>query len=280
MPPASRSCEWSPSRGTPPSRFGAPRSSMSAFARSSATPTRRSAKPGLDELKLEALTQFAPRRRSDHPEEVSAVYEQSSRRSSARPSPRRTSVRTDAARRTSASSRSRSASCHARTARPSSPAARPRSSRSRRSARRGDEQIIDTLSPVDTKRYMHHYNFPPYSVGEVRMMRGAGRREIGHGALAERALMPVIPTKEEFPYTIRVVSRDARVERLVLDGLDVCGSTLALMDAGVPIKATVAGIAMGLVTARTASTRSSPTSRASRTTTATWTSRSAAPPRA
>ncbi len=70
----------------------------------------------------------------------------------------------------------------------------------------GDEQIIDTLSPVDTKRYMHHYNFPPFSVGEVRMMRGAGRREIGHGALAERAILPVLPTKEEFPYTIRVVS--------------------------------------------------------------------------
>jgi polyribonucleotide nucleotidyltransferase len=111
----------------------------------------------------------------------------------------------------------------------------------------GDEQIIDTLSPVDTKRYMHHYNFPPYSVGEVRMMRGAGRREIGHGALAERALMPVLPTKEEFPYTIRVVS-----ETLESNGsssmASTCGSTLSLMDAGVPIKEMIAGIAMGLVT--------------------------------
>ena len=112
----------------------------------------------------------------------------------------------------------------------------------------GDEQIIDTLSPVDTKRYMHHYNFPPYSVGEVRMMRGAGRREIGHGALAERSLLPVMPTKEEFPYTIRVVS-----ETLESNGsssmASTCGSTLALMDAGVPIKEMIAGIAMGLVTA-------------------------------
>jgi len=110
----------------------------------------------------------------------------------------------------------------------------------------GDEQIIDTLSPVDTKRYMHHYNFPPYSVGEVRMMRGAGRREIGHGALGERALLPVLPTKEEFPYTIRVVS-----ETLESNGsssmASTCGSTLALMDAGVPIKEMIAGIAMGLV---------------------------------
>src|SRR5438105_721529 len=110
----------------------------------------------------------------------------------------------------------------------------------------GDEQIIDTLSPVDTKRYMHHYNFPPFSVGEVRMMRGAGRREIGHGALAERAILPVLPTKEEFPYTIRVVS-----ETLESNGsssmASTCGSTLALMDTGVPLKAMIGGIAMGLV---------------------------------
>ncbi len=111
----------------------------------------------------------------------------------------------------------------------------------------GDEQIIDTLSPVDTKRYMHHYNFPPFSVGEVRVMRGAGRREIGHGALAERALVPVLPTKEEFPYTIRVVS-----ETLESNGsssmASTCGSTLSLMDAGVPVKEMIGGIAMGLVT--------------------------------
>jgi polyribonucleotide nucleotidyltransferase len=111
----------------------------------------------------------------------------------------------------------------------------------------GDEQIIDTLSPVESKRYMHHYNFPPYSVGEVRPLRGAGRREIGHGALAERALLPVIPLKEEFPYTIRVVS-----ETLSSNGstsmASTCGSTLALMDAGVPIKTMISGISIGLVT--------------------------------
>src|SRR5207249_9895100 len=99
----------------------------------------------------------------------------------------------------------------------------------------GDEQIIDTLSPVDSKRFMHHYNFPPYSVGEVRPLRGAGRREIGHGAPAERALLPVIPTKEEFPYTIRVVS-----ETLGSNGstsmAPTCGACLALMHAGVPMK--------------------------------------------
>ena len=110
----------------------------------------------------------------------------------------------------------------------------------------GDEQIIDTLEPVDTKRYMHHYNFPPYSVGETRPLRGPGRREIGHGALAERALLPVVPSKEEFPYTIRVVS-----EVLSSNGstsmASTCGSTLALMDAGVPIRAAIGGVAMGLV---------------------------------
>src|SRR3989441_2857536 len=111
----------------------------------------------------------------------------------------------------------------------------------------GDEQIIDTLSPVESKRYMHHYNFPPYSVGEVRPLRGASRRDIGHGALAERALLPVIPLKEEFPYTIRVVS-----ETLSSNGCtsmaSPCGSTLSLMDAGVPIKAMIGGISIGLVT--------------------------------
>src|SRR3989442_3458326 len=110
----------------------------------------------------------------------------------------------------------------------------------------GDEQIIDTLSPVDSKRFMHHYNFPPYSVGEVRPLRGAGRREIGHGALAERALLPVIPPKEEFPYTIRLVS-----ETLSSNGstsmASACGSTLALMDGGVHIKTAIGGVAMGLV---------------------------------
>ncbi len=109
-----------------------------------------------------------------------------------------------------------------------------------------DVQIIDGITEEEFKRYMHHYNFPPYSVGETRMLRGPGRREIGHGVLAERALEPVIPSVEEFPYTIRLVS-----EILSSNGsssqASVCGSTLALLDAGVPIKAPVAGIAMGLM---------------------------------
>jgi polyribonucleotide nucleotidyltransferase len=111
----------------------------------------------------------------------------------------------------------------------------------------GEAQELDTLAPTDTKRYMHHYNFPPFSTGEVKPLRGQSRREVGHGALAERALEPVIPAEETFPYTIRVVS-----EVLSSNGstsmASVCGSTLALMDAGVPIKAPVAGVAMGLIT--------------------------------
>ncbi|HEV2034122.1 MAG TPA: polyribonucleotide nucleotidyltransferase [Candidatus Dormibacteraeota bacterium] len=110
-----------------------------------------------------------------------------------------------------------------------------------------DQQKLDGLSLDEFKRYMHHYNFPPFSVGEARPLRGPGRREIGHGALAERALLAVIPPVEEWPYTMRLVS-----EILSSNGstsmASVCGSTLALMDAGVPIKAPVAGIAMGLVT--------------------------------
>ncbi|SHG93800.1 polyribonucleotide nucleotidyltransferase [Tepidibacter thalassicus] len=110
----------------------------------------------------------------------------------------------------------------------------------------GDVQVLDGLEDEEYKRYMHHYNFPPYSVGEVRPLRGPGRREIGHGALAERALEPMIPSKEEFPYTIRLVS-----EVLSSNGstsqASVCGSTLSLLDAGVPIKDMVAGIAMGLI---------------------------------
>ena len=109
-----------------------------------------------------------------------------------------------------------------------------------------ETQIIDDLTQETEKRYIHQYNFPSYSVGETKSSRGPGRREIGHGALAERALIPVIPTVEEFPYAIRVVS-----EILESNGsssqASVCGSTMSLMNAGVPIKAPVAGIAMGLV---------------------------------
>jgi len=109
-----------------------------------------------------------------------------------------------------------------------------------------ERQELDGLSPVGEKRYMHHYNFPPFSVGETRFLRGASRRDIGHGALAERALVPVLPTLDEFPYTMRLVS-----EVLSSNGstsmASVCGSTLALLDTGVPIRTPVGGIAMGLI---------------------------------
>ncbi len=111
----------------------------------------------------------------------------------------------------------------------------------------GEAQELDNLSPNDTKRYMHHYNFPPFSTGEVKPLRGQSRREVGHGALAERALEPVIPAEESFPYTIRVVSEALSSNGSTSMG-SVCGSTLALMDAGVPIKAPVSGVAMGLIT--------------------------------
>ncbi|GHU61172.1 polyribonucleotide nucleotidyltransferase [Clostridia bacterium] len=109
-----------------------------------------------------------------------------------------------------------------------------------------EAQTIDGIGEETSKRYMHHYNFPPYSVGETKPMRGPGRREIGHGALAERALIPVLPSEEEFPYAIRVVSETLSSNGSSSQG-SVCGSTLALMDAGVPIKAPVSGIAMGLI---------------------------------
>lgn len=109
-----------------------------------------------------------------------------------------------------------------------------------------DIQIVDDMYEEDLKRYVHHYNFPPYSVGEVRPLRGVGRREVGHGRLAEKALEPVLPSEDEFPYMIRVVS-----ETITCNGsssmASICGSTLSLMDAGVPIKAMVAGVAMGMI---------------------------------
>lgn len=110
-----------------------------------------------------------------------------------------------------------------------------------------DAQRIDGLDEEDTKRYMHQYNFPSYSVGETKPSRGPGRREIGHGALAERALAPVIPSVEEFPYALRLVSEVLSSNGSTSQG-SICGSTLALMDAGVPIKAPVAGISCGLIT--------------------------------
>lgn len=110
----------------------------------------------------------------------------------------------------------------------------------------GDVQILDGLSLEESKRFMHHYNFPPYSVGEPGFMRGPGRREIGHGALAERALEPMIPKEDEFPYTIRVVSEVLESNGSTSMG-SVCSASMALMDAGVPVKAAVGGIAMGLI---------------------------------
>ena len=110
-----------------------------------------------------------------------------------------------------------------------------------------DAQLLDGIDNEETKRYMHHYNMPSYSVGETRPSRGPGRREIGHGALAERALLPVIPSEEEFPYAIRLVSEILSSNGSTSQG-SICGSTLALMDAGVPIKAPVAGISCGLIT--------------------------------
>ncbi|MEP7162618.1 MAG: polyribonucleotide nucleotidyltransferase [Candidatus Moraniibacteriota bacterium] len=111
----------------------------------------------------------------------------------------------------------------------------------------GDEMVIDTMETDEKKRYMHFYNFPAYSVGEIKPMRGPGRREVGHGALAEKALIPVLPSKEDFPYTIHVMS-----EVLSSNGSSsmgsTCGSTLSLMDAGVPLKKPVSGIAMGVIT--------------------------------
>ncbi|TMB75525.1 MAG: polyribonucleotide nucleotidyltransferase, partial [Chloroflexi bacterium] len=210
-------------------------------------PDKAQRETGLDELKTEAIVGFAPEGAAITPDEVTAIYEEileeEFRRAvteeNLRPDGRDTksirplSIEVGVLPRTHGSglfTRGQTQVLSIATLGPT-----------------GDEQIIDTLSPVDTKRYMHHYNFPPYSVGEVRMMRGAGRREIGHGALAERAITPVLPTKEQFPYTIRVVS-----ETLESNGsssmASTCGSTLALMDAGVPIRDMIAGIAMGLVT--------------------------------
>jgi polyribonucleotide nucleotidyltransferase len=111
----------------------------------------------------------------------------------------------------------------------------------------GDAQeLADDLHPEEEKRYLHHYNFPPYSVGEARPLRAPSRREIGHGALAERALLPVLPSKAEFPYVLRVVSEVLSSNGSTSMG-SVCGSTLALMDAGVPLKRPVSGVAMGLI---------------------------------
>ena len=108
------------------------------------------------------------------------------------------------------------------------------------------DQMIDGIDPISRKRYLHHYNMPPFSTGEAGFMRGPKRREIGHGAFAERALYPVVPSFEEFPYTLRLVSEVLSSNGSTSMG-SVCSSSLSMMDAGVPIKAPVAGIAMGLI---------------------------------
>src|SRR5712692_5817991 len=231
-----------------PARLGAVTSFLAQRLRAKLrNPDKAQREAGLDELKVEAVAQFATGENAPLTlEEVSAVYEErleeefrkAVTEENLRPDGRGTkdirqlSVEVGVLPRTHGSAvftRGQTQVLSVTTLGPG-----------------GDEQIIDTLSPVDTKRFMHHYNFPPFSVGEVRVMRCAGRREIGHGALAERALLPVLPTKEEFPYTIRVVS-----ETLESNGsssmASTCGSTLSLMDAGVPIKQMIGGIAMGLV---------------------------------
>ena len=119
---------------------------------------------------------------------------------------------------------------------------------------KSEEQMLDGIDEESSKRYMHHYNFPSYSVGEARPSRGPGRREVGHGALAEKALVPVLPSEEEFPYAIRVVSEVVSSNGSTSQA-SICGSTLALMDAGVPIKKPVAGISTGLVTDKNDSNR-------------------------
>ena len=136
-------------------------------------------------------------------------------------------------------------------------------------------QMIDTLDLEDSKRYMHHYNFPPYSTGETGRVGSPRRREIGHGALAERALVPVIPTEEEFPYALRLVS-DVLSSNGSTSMASVCGSTLSLMDAGVPIKAPVAGHRDGHDRRRGQVRDAHGHPRAPRTRWATWTSRSPA----
>ncbi len=139
-------------------------------------------------------------------------------------------------------------------------------------------QRLDTIEPTEGKRYMHHYNFPPFCTGETGRMGSPKRREIGHGTLAERALLPVLPDENEFPYAIRVVS-----EIMESNGsssmASTCGSTLALMDGGVPIKAPVSGIAMGLIQEEGDDSSFCPTFRVSRTSWATWTLRSPVPPK-
>ena len=143
-----------------------------------------------------------------------------------------------------------------------------------------DTQSIDTVQEAHyEKRFMLHYNFPPFSVGEVKFLRGPGRREIGHGALAERALRDMLPPEEVFPYTIRIVS-DILESNGSSSMASICGGTLALMDAGVPLQEPGGRRRHGPRQGGRQATRSCPTSPASRTTTATWTSRSPAPRRA
>ena len=138
------------------------------------------------------------------------------------------------------------ASCRASTGRPSSHAGRRKRSSPPRSGTSDDQQKVELVDGERFKRFMLHYNFPPFSVGEVKFLRGPGRREIGHGNLAERSLAPMLPSEDKFPYTIRVVS-DILESNGSSSMASVCGGALALMDAGVPLTRPVAGIAMGLI---------------------------------
>ena len=187
-----------------------------------------------------------PRRTPSSASARSSRSTASRRRSSASASPSRSAVPTAAPSARSGRSRSRSASRRARTARRSSRAARRRRCRVAALGTLKEEMRLDTLGLETKKFYWHHYNFPPFSVGEAGFMRGPKRRDIGHGALAERALVPVVPSTEDFPYTIRVVS-DILESNGSSSMASVCGSSLSLMDAGVPIRKPVAGIAMGLI---------------------------------
>ena len=171
----------------------------------------------------------------------------------------------------------RSRCCRARTARRCSRAARRRRwSTATLGTSRRTRSRSTTLMGERYKKFLLHYNFPPFSTGEVKFLRGPGRREIGHGALAERALLPVLPPEEEFPYTIRVVS-DILESNGSSSMATVCGGILALMDAGVPMRAPVAGDRDGPDQGRRAGSPCSPTSSATRIISATWTSRSPAP---
>ena len=239
---STRACSTRSRPHTATSSTARRRSRTSSSARTRPRPSRR---PCSRSTRCSTTRPRTPSTRSAAPR-CSARSTSSRRTSSGGGSPSTSGGPTAGAPTRSARSGPRSGSHPARTARRSSPAARRRPTRSRRSARAA-RSSASTRSGLETaKRYFHHYNFPPYSVGEAGFMRGPKRRDIGHGALAERALLPMIPSQEDFPYTIRVVS-DILESNGSSSMASVCGSTLSLMDAGVKIHKPVAGVAMGLI---------------------------------